>query len=69
VELYNDEQRNNMSTTPGQEGTKTGANSGFPKDGNAPGEQLEPRQTATSEDYEPNPSKNLKLSSQPSDAG
>lgn len=42
----------------------TKANSGFPKDSNAPGEQFEPRQTATSEDYEPDPSKSLKLSPQ-----
>lgn len=42
----------------------TKANSEFPKDSNAPGEQFEPRQTATSEDYEPDPSKSLKLSPQ-----
>jgi hypothetical protein len=39
-------------------------NSGFPKTSDAPGEQFEPRQTATSEDYEPDPSKSLKLSPQ-----
>jgi len=55
VQLYNDEQRSNMSTTPGQEGTKTSANSEHPKDGNTPGKQLEPRQTATSEAHEPDP--------------
>jgi hypothetical protein len=42
----------------------TSANSGFPKTSDAPGEQFEPRQTATSEDYEPNPSKSIKLSPQ-----
>lgn len=53
-----------MSTTSGQGDIVTGGNSGFPKDSNAPGEQFEPRQTATSEDYEPDPSKSIKLSPQ-----
>jgi hypothetical protein len=35
----------------------TKGNSGFPKTSDAPGEQFELRQTATGEDYEPNPSK------------
>ena len=64
VQLYNDEQRSNMSTQSRQGDIATSANSGFLKDGNAPGEQFEPRQTATSEDYEPDPSKSLKLSPQ-----
>ncbi|KAI8932938.1 hypothetical protein NX059_010407 [Plenodomus lindquistii] len=42
----------------------TSANSGFPKDSNAPGEQFEPRQTATDESYEPDPSRSLPLSPQ-----
>ncbi|KAF3041144.1 hypothetical protein E8E12_008819 [Didymella heteroderae] len=41
---------------------KTNANSGFPDTSRAPGEQFEPRQTATSEDYEPHPAKSIKLS-------
>lgn len=67
VQLYNAEQRSNMSSNFGQDATgdvKTSANSGFPKDSKAPGEQFEPRQTATSEDYEPDPSKSLKVSPQ-----
>lgn len=69
VQLHNAQQRSNMSSTAGQGAPMTGdiaseANSGFPKDGNTPGEQFEPRQTATSEDYEPDPSKSLKLSPQ-----
>lgn len=69
IQLHNAEQRSNMSSTSGQGAPMTGdiatkANSGFPKDSNAPGEQFEPRQTATSEDYEPDPSKSLKLSPQ-----
>lgn len=59
AQLYNAEQRANMSSND----IKTSANSGFPDTSNAPGEQFEPRQTATSEDYEPNPSKSIKLSS------
>jgi hypothetical protein len=42
----------------------TGGNSGFPKTSDAPGEQFEPRQTATSEDYEPNPNNSIELSPQ-----
>lgn len=55
-----------MSSSTGQTvgDIKSEANSGFPKTSNAPGEQFEPRQTATSEDYEPDPSKSLKLSPQ-----
>ncbi|KAF1980516.1 hypothetical protein BU23DRAFT_576422 [Bimuria novae-zelandiae CBS 107.79] len=37
----------------------------FPKTSDAPDEQFEPRQTATSEDYTPDPSKSLKLSLAP----
>ena len=59
AQLYNAEQRSNMSY---DSNIKTSANSGFPDTSSAPGEQFEPRQTATSEDYEPNPSKSLKLS-------
>jgi len=40
------------------------ANSGFPNTSDAPGEQFEPRQTATSEDYEPDPSQSIPLSPQ-----
>lgn len=64
VQLYNAEQRSKMSTTSGSGNIVTSGNSGFPKDSNAPGEHFEPRQTATSEDYEPDPSKSLKLSPQ-----
>jgi len=64
VQLHNAEQRSKMSTMSGQGNIETSGNSGFPKDSNAPGEQFESRQTATSEDYEPDPSKSLKLSSQ-----
>ena len=35
---------------------------GFPKTSDAPGEQFEPRQTATSEDYTPEASKSISLS-------
>ena len=59
AQLYNAEQRLNMSLN---SDIKTSANSGFPETSNAPGEQFEPRQTATSEDYEPNPSRSIKLS-------
>ncbi|ORY13373.1 hypothetical protein BCR34DRAFT_535606 [Clohesyomyces aquaticus] len=38
------------------------AKAGFPNDSSAPGENFEPRQTATSEDYTPDPSKSIKLS-------
>lgn len=55
VQLHNAEVQANMSTN---------ANSGFPKTSDAPGEQFEPRQTATSEDYTPDPSKSLPLNSQ-----
>lgn len=50
VQLYNAEVRANMSSS-----------TGFPKLADAPGEQFEPRQTATSEDYTPDPSKSIKL--------
>ncbi|KAG9191523.1 hypothetical protein G6011_10257 [Alternaria panax] len=61
------QQRAEMSTS--TNGRTTGdivssANSGFPKTSDAPGEQFEPRQTATSEDYEPDASKSIKLSPQ-----
>ena len=61
------QQRAEMSTS--TSGQTTGdivssGNSGFPKTSEAPGEQFEPRQTATSEDYEPDPSKSIKLSPQ-----
>ena len=58
VQLHNAEARSNMSSN---SNIATGANSNMPKDGNAPGEQFEPRQTATSEDYTPDPSKSIKL--------
>lgn len=51
VQLHNAEVRANMSSSA----------SGFPKTSDAPGEQFEPRQTATSEDYTPDPSKSLQL--------
>ena len=51
VQLYNAELRANMPST-----------AEFPNTSDAPGEQFEPRQTATSEDYTPDPSKSLKLS-------
>jgi len=38
------------------------SSSSFPNTSSAPGEQFEPRQTATSEDYEPDQSKSLPLS-------
>jgi hypothetical protein len=52
LQLHNAEVRANMSSS----------TSGFPKTSDAPGEQFEPRQTATSEDYTPDPSKSLQLS-------
>ncbi|KAF2437771.1 hypothetical protein P171DRAFT_458927 [Karstenula rhodostoma CBS 690.94] len=52
VQLHNAEVRANMSSSAG----------GFPKTADTPGEQFEPRQTATSEDYTPDPSKSLQLS-------
>lgn len=61
AQLYNAEQRSDMSSN---SDIKSSENSGFPDTSNAPGEQFEPRQTATSEDYEPNPSKSIKLSPQ-----
>jgi hypothetical protein len=79
VQLWNAEQKSNAATSQQQQiqqpsmssekGQTTGdivtsGNSGFPKTSDAPGEQFEPRQTATSEDYEPNPSKSIKLSPQ-----
>lgn len=74
VQLWNAEQqanaqqRANMSTSTGSDKAMgdiiSEANSGFPETSDAPGEQFEPRQTATSEDYEPDPSKSLKLSPQ-----
>ncbi|KAF2120168.1 hypothetical protein BDV96DRAFT_539901 [Lophiotrema nucula] len=54
VNLYNAEQRANMSAQSGS--------TGFPKTSDAPGEHFEPRQTATSEDYTPDPSKSIQLS-------
>ena len=50
IQLHNAEVRANMST------------GNFPETSEAPGEQFEPRQTATSEDYTPDPSKSIKLS-------
>ncbi|KAH6872205.1 hypothetical protein BKA58DRAFT_313557 [Alternaria rosae] len=61
------QQRAEMSTSTSGQATGdivSSANSGFPKTSDAPGEQFEPRQTATSEDYEPDPSKSIKLSPQ-----
>ncbi|CAN9095178.1 hypothetical protein CUC08_Gglean004910 [Alternaria sp. MG1] len=61
------QQRAEMSTSASGQATGdivSSANSGFPKTSDAPGEQFEPRQTATSEDYEPDPSKSIKLSPQ-----
>ena len=37
------------------------SSSSFPTTSSAPGEQFEPRQTSTSEDYTPDPSKSIKL--------
>ena len=51
--------RAKMSTVTNASGGDT---MGFPKTSDAPGEQFEPRQTATSEDYTPNPSKSIELS-------
>jgi hypothetical protein len=62
VQSHNAEVRSHMSITTSQGDIVTSGNSGFPKDSNAPGEQFEPRQTATSEDYEPDPGKSIKLS-------
>jgi hypothetical protein len=59
AQIYNTEQRIKMSSN---KNIVTSANSGFPNTSDAPGEQFEPRQTATSEDYEPNPTKSIKLS-------
>ncbi|KAF2642069.1 hypothetical protein P280DRAFT_291923 [Massarina eburnea CBS 473.64] len=56
VQLHNAQVRANMSTAGSAEPM------GFPKTSDAPGEQFEPRQTATSEDYTPDPSKSIKLS-------
>jgi hypothetical protein len=53
AQQYNAKVRANMSTT---------ANSGMPNSSSAPGEQFEPRQTATSEDYTPDASKSIPLS-------
>ncbi|RYN90411.1 hypothetical protein AA0120_g6145 [Alternaria tenuissima] len=61
------QQRAEMSTSASGQATGdivSSANSGFPKTSDAPAEQFEPRQTATSEDYEPDPSKSIKLSPQ-----
>ncbi|KAF1927180.1 uncharacterized protein M421DRAFT_6374 [Didymella exigua CBS 183.55] len=41
---------------------KASANSGFPDTSGAPREQFEQRQTANSEDHEPNPAKSISLS-------
>ncbi|KAF3035884.1 hypothetical protein E8E11_004566 [Didymella keratinophila] len=59
AQLYNAEQKSTMSS---HSDIKTSANSGFPDTSSAPGEQFEPRQTTTSEDYEPNPAKSIRLS-------
>jgi hypothetical protein len=59
AQVYNAEQKSNTSS---HSAIKNSANSGFPDTSNAPGEQFEPRQTATSGDYEPNPAKSIKLS-------
>lgn len=77
VELWNAEQKATAQQRAGMsssadstgKGQATGdivteANSGFPNTSDAPGEQFEPRQTATSDDYEPDPSKSIKLSPQ-----
>lgn len=52
VQLHNAEVRANMSSSA----------SGFPKSSDVPGEQFEPRQTATSEDYTPDYAQSLELS-------
>ena len=49
VQLYNAEVRANMS------------NENFPKTADVLGEQFEPRQTAMSDDFTPNPAKSIKL--------
>lgn len=59
VQLHNAEVRANMSSA---SDITSSANSGFPKISDAPGEQFEPRQTATSEDYTPDPSNSIPLS-------
>ncbi|CAO2652369.1 Nn.00g006520.m01.CDS01 [Neocucurbitaria sp. VM-36] len=66
VQLWNSDQKARMSSSTGQAtgDIVTSANSGFPKTSDKPGEHFEPRQTATSEDYEPIPSKSIKLSPQ-----
>jgi hypothetical protein len=51
---------NNMSSTAVTSGGDKPF--GFPKTSDAPGEQFEPRQTATSEDYTPDASKSIPLS-------
>ncbi|KAF2011143.1 hypothetical protein BU24DRAFT_355269 [Aaosphaeria arxii CBS 175.79] len=56
VNEHNAEVRAIMSTQTQQQSF------GFPKSSSAPGEHFEPRQTATSEDYTPDPSKSIKLS-------
>lgn len=58
AQLYNAEHQSN---TPFSSDIKTSANSGLPDTSSTSEEQFEPRQTATSEDYEPNPSRSIKL--------
>lgn len=53
VNLFNAELQAKMSSTT--------ANKPMPNDSSLPGEHFEPRQTATSEDYTPDPSKSLPL--------
>jgi len=60
VQSHNAEVRANMSSTSGISGGEKPF--GFPKASDAPGEQFEPRQTATSEDYTPDASKSISLS-------
>jgi hypothetical protein len=79
VQLWNAEQKSDAAASQQQQSQQrnmcsengqttgdivTSGNSGFPKTSEAPGEQFEPRQTATSEDYEPDPSKSIKLNPQ-----
>jgi hypothetical protein len=59
AQLYNAEQRTNMSS---DSNIKQSAKPGFSDTLDTPEEQVEPRQIGTNEDYEPNPSKSIKLS-------
>jgi hypothetical protein len=59
AQLHNAEHQSKIAS---HNDIKTSAESGFPDTSSVPGEQFEPRQTATSEDYEPNPAKSIKLS-------